>query len=217
MNKTFYGDAVETALAKACGFTIKTETRVDSWGGRSSNYEVKSISGEFTKPEKDFYFKVSGKPAREGTIGRMLKYEPDDKFEYQLEFDDRKNVLKFSAYDVEFLPNYNGPTVYVYERADPTKREPIPIIKNKFGQTLEKDDLVVGVGGRYGSVEIVFGYVTRWTRAGNIFIKPYGPFGSPTNITRGDIQLKDAKETIKLPKEAELEKDLFSCVLGADY
>lgn len=207
-------------ISELCGFEVKEE--VDKYnspahyGHRSRT--IKKASGTFSAPEKDIFLEVINKPSRVGSIGRLVNMTiseysstPDAFF---IAFDGRKNVLKFKHWDLELREK--GPTVYNFIKKDPVKRDIKPIT-NKFGQTLEKGDLVVGIGGRYGYVEIVFGYVSRWTEAGTLFLKPYGPFGRITNKTEGDVKIKEAKQTIRLPKEAELEKDLFTCVLGADY
>ncbi len=205
-------------IAELCGFEISEYNKKHYRGYGSKT--IKKASGTFSAPEVDIFLEIISKPSRKGSIGRLVdltvtEYNstPDVFF---LAFDGRKNVLNFSKWDLEWKTDHEGPTVYNFIKKDPVKRDIKPIT-NKFGQTLEKDDLVVGVGGRYGNVEIVFGYVSRWTEAGTLFLKPYGPFGRITNSNKGDVRIKDAKQTIRLPKEAELEKDLFTCVLGADY
>jgi len=203
-------------VSKLCGFNINIVQ--SSWGGSS----YKQISGTFTAPTKNLYFEIKNKPSRKGTIGRLINAEIVGKYsstpnQWHLAFDDRKNVLKMDYWSLTWLPDYSGPTVYNYIRKDPKKQEPIPPIKNKFGQTFEVGDLVIAIGGTKGYAEIVLGNVTRWTKARTLYLKPYGPFGKITNSTQGDTRIRDAKETIIVPKGAELEKDLFSLVLGADY
>lgn len=202
-------------IAELCGF--ETVSVPSKWGGNPHQ----KVTGTFVAPKKDLYFEIKDKPSRTGTIGRLVNLTiseyssvPD---KWHLGFDDRKNILKMSNWSLEWLPDYNGPTVYSYVMKKPEQQEPIPPITNKFGQTFEVGDLVIAIGGNHGRAEIVLGYVSRWTKAKTLFLKPYGPFGRITNTNKGDVRIRDARQTIIVPEGAELEKDLFTIVLGADY
>lgn len=210
-------------IAKLCGFDTDENPNPNynsgSFWTNSKLKTIQTIAGTFSPPVKDIFFKIKGKPSRRGTIGKLVNAEIG-KYSNNLEilfigFDDRKNILKFKYWELEWLKEHEGPTVYVYKQT--ASKQNIKPITNKFGQTLEIDDLVVAIGGSYGSVEIVFGYVSRWTEAGTLFIKPYGPFGRITNSNKGDVKIKNAKQCIRLPKDAKIEEDLFTCVIGADY
>lgn len=204
-------------VSELCGFIVKVIKPTPSW---QSSY--KQASGTFVAPSKDLYFEIKNKPSRAGTIGRLVNATIEGKYssspdKWYLGFDDRKNILKMDFWSLQWLKDYNGPTVYTYIAKKPEKQEEIAPIKNKFGQTFEVGDLVIAIGGTQGYAEIVLGNVSRWTRAGTLYLKPYGPFGKITNSTLGDTRIRDARETIIVPAGAELQKDLFTLVLGADY
>ena len=204
-------------ISKLCGFTVENVIPTNSW---QSKY--KKVSGTFVAPAKDLYFEIKNKPARKGTIGRLINATIDSKYsstpdKWHLAFDDRKNVLKMDYWSLQWLKDYNGPTVYSFTAKKAEKQEAIPDIKNKFGQTFKMGDLVIAIGGTQGYAEIVLGNVSRWTRAGTLYLKPYGPFGKITNSTLGDTRIRDPRQTIIVPDGADLEKDLFTLVLGADY
>ncbi len=211
------GHDKEYEIAAICGFTTEIVKATSSW-----SRDYKKVKGPYIAPKEDLYFEILELPSREGSIGKLVdltitsKYSstPDD---YHLEFEGRKKILKFSEYNLTWRQDYKGPTVYNYYAKNPEKQAPIPDIKNKFGQTYVLGDLVIAVGGTQGYSEIVLGYVTRWTKHGTLFLKPYGPFGSITNYKKGDIRINDTRETIIVPEGADLEKDLFTLVLGADY
>ncbi len=204
-------------IAKLCGFDTVVIKTTHNWGS-----DYKKVTGIFIAPKTNLYFEIVGKPSRQGSIGKLVDLTVDAKYSstpdsYHLSFDGKKNILKFDDYNLNWLPNYSGPTVYNYFQKDPTKQDPIPPMKNKFGQTFEVGDLVIAIGGTKGYSQIVLGYVTRWTKARTLFLKPYGPFGIITNSVKGDIRINDARQTIIIPEGADLEKDLFTIVLGADY
>ncbi len=204
-------------VSALCGFTVKEVIPTHSW---QSKYQ--QVSGTFVAPMKDLYFEIKNKPSRVGTIGRLVNATIEGKYSstpdhWHLAFDDRKNVLKMDFWSLIWLPNYSGPTVYKYIAKKPKKQDPISDIKNKFGQTFKKGDLVIAIGGTHGGAEIVLGNVSRWTKAGTLYLKPYGPFGSITNSTLGDTRIRDPRQTIIVPEGTDLEKDLFTLVLGADY
>ncbi len=204
-------------IAKMIGFTVIVQKSTNTW---SNDY--KKCEGEFVAPKNDLFFEVKGKPSRKGTIGRLVNATIDSKWSsspdtWYLAFDDRKNILKFDYWTLKYLENHEGPTVYNYVAKKPQEADPIPDITNKFGQTFAKGDLVIAIGGTKGYAEIVLGNVTRWTKAGTLFLKPYGPFGSITNQTKGDIQITRPRQTIIVPEGADLEADLFTIVLGSDY
>ena len=204
-------------VAKLIGFDVTIIKSNTSWMN-----DQKKCVGSYIAPAKDLYFEIEGKPSRKGTIGRLVNATIDHKYQstpgsWYIAFDDRKNVLKMDYWSLKWLKDYEGPTVYNYIAKKPQEQDPIPDITNKFGQTYVKGDLVIAIGGSKGYSQIVLGYVTRWTKAGTLFLKPYGPFGSITNHTKGDIRIRDARQTIIVPEGADLESDLFTIVLGSDY
>lgn len=204
-------------IAEICGFDTIIVKATSNW-----NRDYKKVQGMFIAPDTDLYFEIIGKPARQGSIGKLVDLTIDSKYSstpdnYHLSFDGKKNILKFSDYNLNWLVDYTGPTVYNYIAKKPEQQDPIPPITNKFGQTFEVGNLVIAIGGTHGYAQIVLGYVTRWTKSKTLFLKPYGPFGCITNSIKGDIRIRDAKQTIIIPDGAELEKDLFTVVLGADY
>jgi hypothetical protein len=124
---------------------------------------------------------------RKGSIGKLTKatfhYQPANANSYwgryptlniaelQVEWDGRRNKVAPYANEVEFLPNYQGPTVWQWNKGPAVEKPPAIIAYDHLGQELEKGQFVCFVHRRYGNVAMKFGTVTRFTDKGGVFIK----------------------------------------------
>lgn len=85
-------------------------------------------------------------------------------------WDGRKNKVKPSPMDIEYIPDWTHGTQWDWEQTQKDKPEPI-IAYDHLGQQLEVGQNVCFVHRRYGNTSMKFGTVTRFTDKGSVFIK----------------------------------------------
>jgi len=108
---------------------------------------------------------------------------------YIIKINGRKKPSRISSFHTEILENYTGPTKWVRNVKD-RKKEVINNPVNKFKQTLNKDDWIIGVGQGYGSNKpLMIGKVSRWTKH-NVWAK---------TIDGDEFKINDMKQTFLLP------------------
>lgn len=88
-------------------------------------------------------------------------------------FDDRKNIINCSTYDVELVLDRDPSegTVYVFTQPDKKKKEPPKIVYDRIGEPVTPGDFVSFVYRSYGHISLKFGTITRITDKGTVFVQ----------------------------------------------
>lgn len=167
-------------------------TEKDSGSGYWSNRKTRTfiIPETITKPVY-LEFTNRGNKARIGSIGRLVGFEETSYGNPRLtvEWDDRSKTYAAKYYEIEVLDNdYDDGTKWVWQT---NPREKILPFVNKFGQELEKGDLIVGI--EKSCKYLRFGYVTRYTKA-SIWIKPI-MFSCDGIVDQDEIWIDNPKQT----------------------
>lgn len=122
---------------------------------------------------------------------------------YVIKIDGRKKPSKIIYYHAKILDDYTGPTQWVRNvknRKDEVINNPV----NKFKQTLNKDDWIIGVGQGYGANKpLMIGKVSRWTKH-NVWV---------TTIDGDEFKINDMKQTFLLPGGDEYVDELTLAIV----
>jgi len=136
------------------------------------------------------------KGARAGTIGQLV-ITPEDldtyeqiktgygetlrtnKQEWLIKFDDRDTMIKVGMkgngrdfnWPGVLITDYDGPTVYAFNKAEPKAKPPGKVLYDHFGVQLEPGQLVLYPEGRQGTVHNRFGYIESISPAGTIKVE----------------------------------------------
>ncbi len=182
------------AFFEKCGGRIE-QKKISSHSWRD-RFRDNFISPKTLDLSASIYMKIVGGPKpRRGAISRFVGFVYRETYysffpSIEVEWDDRDKNLICSYYDVELLDeNYSDGTKWIWKTETRVKEE-IPTPNNKYGQELEIGSLVVGV--QKVSKRLMFGYVTRYTKA-NVWIKPiHFPCDSQNEVK--EIQLDNFKQ-----------------------
>lgn len=86
-------------------------------------------------------------------------------------WDGRKNKCSPTSNEIEYLPNWSGGTVWVWNPGEAKPKEPRVIPYDSLGQEIEAGQFVCFVHRRYGIISMKFGTVSRMTDRGSVFVK----------------------------------------------
>lgn len=192
--------------------------------GKASHYGNKPLyfyaDGENEVKVPDNVYVEIDATATAGTIGRLIdidftthrrydflgnEIDAIDMYgvTYIIEIDGRKKPSRISAYHSSILGDYTGPTKWV-RNVNKKKKEVVQNPVNKFKQTLNKDDWIVGVGQGYGANKpLMIGKVSRWTKH-NVWA---------TSIDGNEFKLNDIRQTFLLPSSDEYADELMMAVV----
>ena len=120
---------------------------------------------------------------RKGSIGELVSFEVHDSnrgwgnstpyfyiTDMEVRWEGRKNTFRPSSYDVYWLEDYTGPTVWSWEITKQEKKERV-IPYDHLGMELEPGKFVCFVHRRYGVISMKFGTVTRVSNKGTVWAK----------------------------------------------
>lgn len=98
------------------------------------------------------------------------KFITFDISDLEVAWDGRKNKIQPWYTDIEWLINYEGPTVWAWEVSPRTKKE-IPKVYDRLGEEIQPGNFVSFIYQKYGAVELMYGTITRINENGTVWAK----------------------------------------------
>lgn len=122
---------------------------------------------------------------REGSIGKLVSFDFQknrnkyyvNSFSYHItnlivKWDERKNVVRPESYEIYWLDQYEGPTVWAWDpQANARPKKPSVIPYDHLGEELKPGQFVSFIHRRYGVISLKFGTVTRTNDNGSVWAK----------------------------------------------
>ena len=111
---------------------------------------------------------------QEGQTSRWSYSRSNDYFQVSdlsVVWDGRKNKCSPTANEVEYLPDWEGPTQWNWTPGEAKEKPPRVVPYDSLGQEIEPGLFVCFVHRLYGHISMKFGTVTRLTDKGGVFVK----------------------------------------------
>ena len=203
-------------LIMLCKGTRTEETKKKTHDNSEYIYykHYRNINEPLVVPD-NIYIKING-TSTDGTIGKLIDIDfaldpqyPDRPIggwdtTFIIQCEDRAAQNRIHHAYTTILDNYTGPAKYVRNVSKKHKEE-IPPHVNKWCQTLEKGDWVVGLGTRK---TVHFGQVLRWSKT-SIWVTPV-PVEKGTPKT---FCISHPKETLRLPADVDYTQEVTMMIL----
>lgn len=143
--------------------------RLKDWGGDEILTEL-FVLGDITPPKNVFVEVIA--TSTKGTIGEVVGFpdlstvvENEQLYGYsgklEIRIAGRDKTSNIDSNHCRFLTDYTGPTKWV-RNVKKHKKEIFPPHVNKFSQTIEKGDWIIGSG--HGK-KLVYGKVVKWSKS----------------------------------------------------
>lgn len=113
---------------------------------------------------------VKSRPAHSSSHYYRIPFETFDIYNIEVGWDDRKNVIRPTTYDIQIVEEWTGGTKYVYEKPQPRELT-IPKVYDRLGEEIKVGNFISFVYQKYGAVELMYGTVTRINHNGTVWAK----------------------------------------------
>ena len=161
----------------------------NEWETYLRSIEQKIASGEAV------FVTFRNEKRREGSIGKIVELQTSERTyskigswswhtnpadqvniraieQVKVGFDDRKNVVTCSAWEIDLLPDRAPEEGTVYKWTQTIKPKAAPkVVYDRIGEPVAPGDFVSFVHKLYGNISLKFGTITRITDKGTVFVQ----------------------------------------------